>query len=73
MSTVNAQPAAILLQRVVFLPVLIVVLRLLLLDTWQELSGLHQEQSYRAQRIADFLAISASQEGSTGQDFSIFQ
>ena len=67
------QQAEAYLRKIVFLPVLVVAVVLLLLDAWQDVRALQQEQVYRAQRIADFLAISASQEGSASQDFSIFE
>jgi|GEM_PF-2907901 len=73
MQPVKVQRAESYLRRIVFWPVFAVVVLLLLLDAWQDINALQQEQAYRAQRIADFLAISASQEGSTSQDFSIFQ
>ena len=67
------QHAEAYLRKIVFLPVVAVVVSLLLLDALQDIHSLQKDQVYRAQRIADFLAISVSQEGSTGQDFSIFQ
>lgn len=70
---VKIQRAEVYLRRVGFWPVFCILLILLLLDAWQDVHGLQQDQAYRAQRIADFLAISASQEGSASQDFSIFQ
>ncbi len=73
MRPVSMQHAEVYLRKIVFWPVFWVLLLLLLLDAWQDVNALQQEQAYRAQRIADFLAISASQEGSTGRDFSIFQ
>lgn len=73
MQSANMQPADVYLRKIVFWPVLCILLSLLLLDIWQDLHALQQEQVYRAQRIADYLAVSASQEGSIGQDFSIFQ
>lgn len=73
MHSANMQPADAYLRKIVFWPVFCVLLSLLLLDIWQDLHALQQEQAYRAQRLADYLAASASQEGSVGQDFSIFQ
>jgi len=73
MQPVNVQQAEVYLRRVGFWPVCCLLLVAVLLNVWQDVRVLQQEQAYRAQRIADFLAISASQEGSTRQDFSIFQ
>lgn len=73
MQPVKAQRAEVYLRRFVFWPVLILLLLLLWFDAWQDLNTLEQEQAYRAQRIADFLALSASQEGSIDQNFLIFQ
>lgn len=73
MQPVQVQRAEVHLRRIVFWPVFAVLLLLLLLDAWQDLHALQQEQAYRTQRIADFLAVSASQEGSVSQDLSIFQ
>lgn len=73
MQPVNVQQAEVYLRRVGFWPVCCMLFAVLLLNVWQDMRVLQQEQAYRAQRIADFLAVSAAQEGSTGQDFSIFQ
>ena len=73
MPSVKQQAAAVYLRKRVFWPLCWLLLLLQLFDAWQDVDALQQEQAYRAQRIADFLAAAASQESSVSQDFSSFQ